>query len=233
MTARFEGPSDEAWRIIEQSANFTLSLQRGIPRTDLRKIWSSIFYILISGARCPVGEQFAAKPTAHRWLLRWQKEGVFDRVLNGLLQDAIRRGLVDLSHLAVDGTFFPGPGGGKQVGYGYKGKGVLIHLLVDRQGNPLAASSTSSGGDERKEAVKLLDKIPLRLWGLRTQKLSILEADKGDDSNHLRQPLLNRHILPLTPYKKNRKGKVSLKEICSRFFVIKRRLGSRKNNRLD
>jgi len=50
------------------------------------------------------------------------------------------------------------------VGCGHRGKGVLIHFLVDQQGNLLAASSTSFEGDEKKEVMKLLDKILLRRW---------------------------------------------------------------------
>jgi hypothetical protein len=36
--------------------------------------------------------------------------------------------------------FPPGKGGGQGVDYGYKGKGVLIHLIVDKNGAPLNES---------------------------------------------------------------------------------------------
>lgn len=108
MAAKFTALSDESWEVIEKLAQIQLPLQRGKPRTDLRKIWNSIFYILISGVRwedLPTSEYYATRPTAHRWLVRWQKEGVFDRVLSGLLQDAVKAGKIDLSQLSVDGTF--------------------------------------------------------------------------------------------------------------------------------
>ena len=121
-------------------------------------------------------------------------------------------------------ALFPsGPGGGEQVGYGHKGKGVLIHLLVDHEGHPLAASSTSAGGDERQQVEKLLDKIPVQQWIRKTGKVSILEADKGYDSSALRQKLLNRKILPLIPYRKNRKDKVELSVVCEMFSVKQKR----------
>lgn len=108
MSSKFTSLSDESWELIQGLTKIKLPLQRGKKRTDLRKIWNSIFYVLISGVRwadLPKREDYAARPTAHRWLIRWQKEGVFDEVLSGLLQKAIKEESVDLSHLSVDGTF--------------------------------------------------------------------------------------------------------------------------------
>jgi len=45
--------------------------------------------------------------------------------------------------------FAPAPGGGEEVEHGYKGKGSLIHLLVDQKGLPLWITNTSAKGDER------------------------------------------------------------------------------------
>lgn len=46
--------------------------------------------------------------------------------------------------------FPPGKGGGEDVDYGYKGKGVTAHLLVDGNGMPLSVSATSASGSEIK-----------------------------------------------------------------------------------
>ncbi|WP_220017527.1 hypothetical protein [Candidatus Rhabdochlamydia oedothoracis] len=46
--------------------------------------------------------------------------------------------------------FSSGRGGGEQVDYGYKGKGVTSHLLVEKSGKPLAITFTSASGDEKK-----------------------------------------------------------------------------------
>jgi transposase len=59
--------------------------------------------------------------------------------------------------------FPPGKGGGQGVDYGYKGKGVLIHLIVDKNGAPLSM---------------LLDILP--------KKPKVLCADKGYDAKYLR-----------------------------------------------
>lgn len=108
MTTKFSYLSDDAWEKIEDLAQFKLPLQRGVERTDLRIVWNAIFYILSTGVRwsdLPISKHYAKRATAHRWLLRWQKEGVFDRVLSGLLQEAVKQGKLDLAQLSVDGTF--------------------------------------------------------------------------------------------------------------------------------
>ena len=38
--------------------------------------------------------------------------------------------------------FPPGKGGGEDVAYGYKGKGILIHSITDANGMPLVAITT-------------------------------------------------------------------------------------------
>jgi hypothetical protein len=46
--------------------------------------------------------------------------------------------------------FSGGKGDGEAVDYGYKGKGVTTHLLVDAFGQPLRVTSTGASGEERR-----------------------------------------------------------------------------------
>ena len=55
--------------------------------------------------------------------------------------------------------FPPARMGGENVDYGYKGKGSLMHLIVDAQGKPLYATLTGANGNERTELPNLLDKL--------------------------------------------------------------------------
>jgi hypothetical protein len=50
--------------------------------------------------------------------------------------------MIDFERLAVDGFFSAGKGGGEEIEYGYKGKGVTSHVLTDGQGNPIKITST-------------------------------------------------------------------------------------------
>lgn len=76
-------------------------------------------------------------------------------------------------------ALFPsGKGGGDLVAYGYKGKGVTIHSIVDANGKPLALDTTPANIDERKLVEPLLDRLH--------KKPAELYADKGYDALWLR-----------------------------------------------
>ena len=103
-------------------------------------------------------------------------------------------------------ALFPsGKGGGAEVAYGYKGKGVLIHLLVDAEGMPLSACSAQANEDERKHVGPLLEMIEVKTGkpGRPPKKLRRIAADKGYDSDALRDFLKSRGIQPQIPRKKN------------------------------
>lgn len=119
--------------------------------------------------------------------------------------------------------FSAGKGGGELVEYGYKGKGVTTHLLVDGGGNPVAFETTSAKGDERLQVEPLLDRVSNQLKAFYVKTgggIPIFEADKGYDAEALRDKLLKRKIYPLIA--RRRMGKNwELKRITS--WVKKKR----------
>jgi transposase len=106
------------------------------------------------------------------------------------------------------GLFPPAPEGGKEIAYGYKGKGVVLHLLADSFGNPLAISTTPANASERLQVKILLQKANIHP----RKSMPILEADKGYDSFWLRNELLKLNIFPYIPYKKNSSKAKEFKE---------------------
>lgn len=76
--------------------------------------------------------------------------------------------------------------------HGYKGKGSLIHLLVDGNGEPLAVTTTAANKDERLEVEKLLTKISILDRKSLKDRVIVLEADKGYDCDWLRNLLFSR-----------------------------------------
>lgn len=87
---------------------------------------------------------------------------------------------------------------------GYKGKGVLIHLLVDYNGEPLAINSTAANGDERKQVIPLLHQASVshKLTKYYRRAMIILEGDKGYDASWLRSKLFDLQIFPCIPRRK-------------------------------
>ena len=118
--------------------------------------------------------------------------------------------------------FPPGPGGGQEVEHGYKGKGSLLHLAVDKEGRPLWITTTSAKGNEREQAFALLDHLNI-IRGKNSKRMTICEADKGYDASYLRQSILNKGYLPLIEYRKNNKQRVGTSEIATFFGITRRR----------
>ena len=118
--------------------------------------------------------------------------------------------------------FPPSPGGGKEVEHGYKGKGSLLHLLVDQKGLPLWVTTTSAKGNERDQALILLDQLVITQVK-RTKTMTICEADKGYDADPFRQNLLSKGYIPVIGYRKHRKERVSTTEIADFFGITRKR----------
>ena len=91
------------------------------------------------------------------------------------------------------------------MSHGYKGKGSLIHLLVDGKGKPLSVITTGADGNERKEVENLLTKATVVSKSSLAGRMIVLEADKGYDCGWLRQVLLSRGIDALFLVVKNLK----------------------------
>lgn len=83
----------------------------------------------------------------------------------------------------MTGLFPPGKGGGEDVAYGYKGKGILIHTLTDGYGMPLANRTTPANGSERDQVIPLLDAVKVKTHqpGRPRKRVKVLAADKGYD----------------------------------------------------
>ena len=112
--------------------------------------------------------------------------------------------------------FSGGKGGEEEVAYGYKGKGVTGHLLVDGHGSPVALIATGANGDERKQVNPLINRVHMR-WSS-SNIIPVFEADKGYDSENLRNQLLKIGIFPWICRRRKSKQK-TIKKMTS---MIKR-----------
>jgi transposase len=111
MSKHFTHLSDSQWETIQGLVNWTPPPQRGVPRADFRKVWNSILFVLTRGCRwsdIPANSAlYCSKSTAHRWLVILKKAHVFDRVLSGFLQAGLAAEKIDLTQVAIDGSFSP------------------------------------------------------------------------------------------------------------------------------
>ena len=88
---RFEGLTDHQWTKIESFfAPESEKRKKGMPHAPFRNVWNTIIFVLKNGSRwadVPKGSQWASKSASHRWLKRWQEEGVLQRVLSTLIEE--------------------------------------------------------------------------------------------------------------------------------------------------
>lgn len=205
MSGRFEGLSNEEWSQLENwFPDASEKRGKGMPHAPFRKVINILLYILITGCRwcdVPKGPIWASKSAAHRWLKRWQADGTLIEIQNRTLGLADKQGQINWDFGAVDGSFSSGKGGGKGVGHGYQGKGILIHTLTEANGMPLANRTTPANGDERTQVIPLLDAVKPKTGkpGRPRKRLAVIAADKGYDSKQLRTSLRRRGIRPQFP----------------------------------
>ena len=106
----FNGMQDAVWDVIKTALPWKEKRSRGMPHADFRCVLNSILWITITGARwrdLPKAESFASKSSAHRWLLQWQRDGTWQKILEKLLRIAAYKKLIDPERLLVDGFFSP------------------------------------------------------------------------------------------------------------------------------
>jgi transposase len=111
MNKSFLELSDKQWHLIQELMDWKLPLQRGTPRSDLRKVWNSILYILTHGCRwidLPRNfTRYVPRSTAHKWLKQLQEAHIYDKVLSGILQRGLQSGKINIDQIVVDGSFSP------------------------------------------------------------------------------------------------------------------------------
>jgi transposase len=118
--------------------------------------------------------------------------------------------------------------GGEQTGKDPTNRGKLgtkRHVVVDRQGVPLAVTITGANVHDSKRLEEALDAIPpLRLPGKRRgrprQRPVKLHADKGYDSSRCRRALRSRGIIPRIA----RRGIASRERLGRYRWVVERTL---------
>lgn len=200
MAGTFTGLTDTQWRKLSRHIP-RYERGRGRRAPSRRKLLNTILYVLITGCRwcdVPVGKRWGKRSTSHEWLGIWSKDGVMTQLRQATQEEAELYDLIDWERGSIDGSFASGKGGGEGVDYGFKGKGVTIHALVDGNGMPLAAITTSARESEQTQVIPLLEEA--RIKGHRRKPRSCPDAvqmDKGYDSQALRQKVRNKGARPM------------------------------------
>lgn len=204
-----------------------LPLLRSHPRIHtrdaraLKRFWGALLWILRTGA------QWRALPAAFgKWnsiykrFRSWSRLGVFDR-----LMDAFAHSEADIEWWSVDSTVVrahacaagaPGSAGGQDaqaLGRSRGGFSTKIHVKVDALGNPLKVALTAGQRN---------DKIG---WDLlqdpRDAQADAALADRGYDSNKIREYLRDLGVEAVIPSTRSRKEPIEYdKELYKARHVV-------------
>jgi transposase len=160
-----------------------------------RKALAGILFVLKTGIQweyLPQEMGCGCGMTCWRRLRDWQKAGVWDRVLQVLLDRLGQQDRIDWSRASIDAGAVRAKGGGEKTGRNPTDRGKLgskHHLIVDRNGVPLAPPMlTPASQHDSVPLNEVLDSIrPIRQRrGRRRRRPAKLHADKAYDHRRCR-----------------------------------------------
>ncbi|MFD3645175.1 IS5 family transposase [Streptomyces cyaneofuscatus] len=174
-------------------------------RVPDRVALAGVMYVLRTGVAwrdVPAEAVGCSGVTAWRRLRDWTEAGVWPRLHTALLIELRRASLLDLDDCSVDGSHVRALKGGGRVGPSPVDRarsGSKHHLIVDRNGTPLAVTLTGGNRHDVTQLLPLVDAVP-SIRGLRgrpRRKPRRLYADRGYDYDKYRRLLRKRGIKPM------------------------------------
>lgn len=161
-----------------------------------REVFEAILWKLRTGAPWrDVPEEFCPWKTAYNRFNRWAAKG--------LLEDFFMlRGEIDTEWIFVDGSYVRAHqhasgarfGEERAIGKSRGGATTKIHVAADAHGNPIDFEITGGEVHDAKTAPKVIEKI---------DEAENFIADKGYDSEKIREQLRNSDVNPVIPRKSN------------------------------
>jgi transposase len=121
---KYKYPTDltrEQWALVQPHLPPQPALGRR--RRQDRQVINAILYVLRTGCRwCDLPHDLGDDSTAHRWFLRWQDDGTWERIWFALLDTLDVQGKLDWANALLDGSFVPAKRGARTSAMGEKAK---------------------------------------------------------------------------------------------------------------
>ncbi|MCA3720623.1 IS5 family transposase [Phenylobacterium sp.] len=190
--------SDAQWARIEPLLPTDV---RGKKRVDDRRVLSGIVHALRCGGRwTDCAGVYGPKKTLYNRFVRWAERGIWEDIFSALAgaEDAPDRLFVDSTCIKVHRCAGGGKGGPLAHGVGLTkgGRNTKLHAVCDAKGRPLVLLLTPGNVHDCKVAQLCIEAMP---------PSAELVADKGYDSQALREWLAGRGTQAVIPPRKNRK----------------------------
>lgn len=176
----------------------------GRPPIPHRTVVKVIWFVLVTGCRwedVPL-ELGCSGRTAHRRLQRWYARGVWERLHLHFLTILRKAGVLETQLAVVDSVLVRAFGGGDATGpspVDRRKLGSKHTLLVDANGVPLVIHTAPANASDYKLILPVVEDFP-EIGGKpgRPRKHpDMIYADRGYDSEAIRQALRSRGIKPV------------------------------------
>ncbi len=108
---KFQELDDVRWSRIEPF--LPPRAREGKPRADDRRTVNGILYVLVTGCRwVDMPRRYGDDSTANRRLRRWEKLGVWKRIMDSLVNEGYGKGIVRMEELSIDSSTIAARKGG-------------------------------------------------------------------------------------------------------------------------
>lgn len=205
--------TDEQWSAIRVYLPRERTGKRGRPWLPHRTVINGICWILAAGAPWrDLPERYGRWKSVYNRFYRWRKEGLWDRIFEGILKRMDRCEKIDRSLWCIDGSVVrahrcaagskcnePEEPENHALGRSKGGFSTKIHLLADAQGIPLAMVITAGQSNEAKSFENTMNQLPARF----AKRPEALAGDKAYSSNKIRQWCKSRGITAVIPTRSN------------------------------
>lgn len=187
--------NDELWSKLRE-----IMLQHRIyDKPNLRKMVEAMLYRMRVG--CPwrdLPAEFGCWNTIYQQFNRWSSKNKLMHIFNALVQEP------DLEWTFIDGSIVKAhqhSAGAlnkemQAIGKSVAGNTTKIHMAVDACGFPIAFQLTGGEVHDAKAAPDLIKILPVTDYMI---------ADKGYDSEEIREQIKEKSSIPIIPRKKNSK----------------------------
>ncbi len=199
--------SDEEWAFHER---FILAIRapNGRKPTNHRLVLDGIFWVARTGSPWrDLPEEFGKWSSVYRQFRRWTLAGLWEGILealnaSGLAPDALQ--MIDSTVVRAHHQAAGAKGGTPRQGLGRSRGGFTtkIHLRVNGAGLPMRSDITPGQTSDYLGFDLVMDaNLP---------EPSVLLADRGYDSDKVRETMQERNVVPVIPMRKSRRLRVAV-----------------------
>lgn len=172
---------------------------------DRRNILTGILFILRTGIAweaLPAECGWGCGITCKRYLRRWQRQGVWQKLHEVLLAELHGADRIDWSRVLVDSASVRAPRGGQETGPNPTDRrelGSKYHVLTDARGIPLSMNLTEANRHDVTQLLPLVDAVPpvRGKRGRPRRRPRGLQGDRAYDSEPHRRELRRHGIGPV------------------------------------